>query len=939
MRRPHRILLLASALSTASLVACSSSEVTDGGALPDSGVHPDATSVPDSGEHPDAAPGDTGEQPDTGVQPDSGTGMDATVADAAVARSMVFIHTNDEHSHELGFAPEIDDFPTAAAPGSGIVGGVKRRGAVIGSLKAAAAQAGDPFALVSSGDEMMGSFFHFADASRGLDYAIATFLGYDVMTLGNHEFDFGAKALAGALSTGGVDATGTPGIMRVPIVTSNIHFSMSGMGDDELAALYSVAGDTTHPLRHSFVRTFGNVKVGFLGLLGMEASLDAPFKTPVHFSLATNTSTCTADSACPGSVCLSPTADPTATVGHCAVSTDESDVATHFPALVADTAAAVAELRAQGVDLVVALSHVGVNDREINTILAMGMPANVATASEEIVLAKAVEAALGASNVKGLDVIIGGHSHTALMSPLVVTYPGSAHATYVVQAGSYGRFVGQLKLTQSDPGSEWQLDNAGSHLVPVDDHVDTSGLDLFFSLAIDTTLNGLINGLESTPAAVAGDMLIFPGEQCDGSELPNHGQCSGLIRDASGGTFTCFANRQIDTSGCVYNFDSNCGDGVASGGEYCDAADLQGTTCAALGYSGGNLACNSNCSFDTSGCTPIFPSILEIVVNFAQRFRIHDDPAVTGDLFFYPVGNTSFDIPDATPSNESSLMNLVTDAERYAENLLIPSNVEDPVRISFNANGLLRDGIYKGRTGAISLSDLFRVLPLGISPLEQTPGYTLIDFWLAPQEIVAGLEIGVGQGVVSDSFWLGVSGAQVEYDLSRPAFDPMNPGTTGRVMRVTLTSTNAGTLGEGPLEGTPLFDRSIGFPNPTRMIHVSTSLYIGLFLDNLGICLRDAAGIPSPACAPCRDDSPCAGIVGSTCDLTKHRCVAPVPAPLTARSLMPDNSAELKEFLALMVYIRDQDGPVPTIYSDPTPRRLCCVGSGCPADNSRSCPR
>ena len=51
----------------------------------------------------------------------------------------------------------------------------------------------------------------------------------------------------------------------------------------------------------------------------------------------------------------------------------------------------------------------------------------------------------------------------------------------------------------------------------------------------------------------------------------------------------------------------------------------------------------------------------------AQRFRIHDDPAVTGDLFFYPVGNTSFDIPDATPSNESSLMNLVTDAERYAE--------------------------------------------------------------------------------------------------------------------------------------------------------------------------------------------------------------------------------------------------------------------------------
>ena len=39
-----------------------------------------------------------------------------------------------------------------------------------------------------------------------------------------------------------------------------------------------------------------------------------------------------------------------------------------------------------------------------------------------------------------------------LMAPLVVTYNGSSHATYVVQAGSYGRFVGQIRLTQADPG-------------------------------------------------------------------------------------------------------------------------------------------------------------------------------------------------------------------------------------------------------------------------------------------------------------------------------------------------------------------------------------------------------------------------------------------------------------------------------------------------------
>jgi hypothetical protein len=45
-----------------------------------------------------------------------------------------------------------------------------------------------------------------------------------------------------------------------------------------------------------------------------------------------------------------------------------------------------------------------------------------------------------------------------------------------------------------------------------------------------------------------------------------------------------------------------CGDGIIESPEQCDGADLDGTTCVKLGFSGGALSC-STCKFDTSSCT------------------------------------------------------------------------------------------------------------------------------------------------------------------------------------------------------------------------------------------------------------------------------------------------------------------------------------------------
>ena len=49
---------------------------------------------------------------------------------------------------------------------------------------------------------------------------------------------------------------------------------------------------------------------------------------------------------------------------------------------------------------------------------------------------------------------------------------------------------------------------------------------------------------------------------------------------------------------------SSCGDGVVGAGEQCDGLDLQGFTCASLGYLGGTLFCDDlTCTFDTLDCT------------------------------------------------------------------------------------------------------------------------------------------------------------------------------------------------------------------------------------------------------------------------------------------------------------------------------------------------
>ena len=115
--------------------------------------------------------------------------------------------------------------------------------------------------------------------------------------------------------------------------------------------------------------------------------------------------------------------------------------------------------------------------------------------------------------------------------------------------------------------------------------------------------------------------------------------------------------------------------------------------------------------------------IQRIVDGYIQQLDQVLGPAGLG--FANVIAETAFDL-DAPPLQESRLGNLITDAYRESINTLQPGA---PVLMTFEANGLILDGVRRGRSGKLWFADLYRAIPLGIGP-DQQPGYPLVTFYL-----------------------------------------------------------------------------------------------------------------------------------------------------------------------------------------------------------------
>lgn len=128
---------------------------------------------------------------------------------------LTIMHTNDVHG--------------AHQPNRDGDGGAARQGAVVNQIRAE----GGNSLLLDGGDRFTGTLFHLQ--WRGQDSAqIMNMIGYDAMTLGNHEFDNGDDVLAAF-----VDA------LEFPVVTANVDFSESAVlgGKIQPAAILDVGGE------------------------------------------------------------------------------------------------------------------------------------------------------------------------------------------------------------------------------------------------------------------------------------------------------------------------------------------------------------------------------------------------------------------------------------------------------------------------------------------------------------------------------------------------------------------------------------------------------------------------------------------------------------------------------------------------------------------------
>ena len=275
-----------------------------------------------------------------------------TAGMATADYKLTILHTNDIHSRIESINKYDSTCKSDDEAESKCFGGVARIKTMIDAKRAD--MAGQNLLVLDAGDPFQGSLFY-TTYKGAAEAEFMEAIGYDVMAVGNHEFDDGPAGLEAF-----IDA------VSFPVISGNLDLSSS-------AELKGKVGNHV-------VLDVGGRKVGVIS------------------ALATDTV-------------------ETSSPGKDVVFQDEIE------SLKADVAA----LEAEGVDIIIALNHVG--------------------------LAKDLEIAAA---VPGLDLVVGGHSHTLLSNTndrAAGPYPTMVGDVPVVQAYAYSKYVGEITLTFDDAGN------------------------------------------------------------------------------------------------------------------------------------------------------------------------------------------------------------------------------------------------------------------------------------------------------------------------------------------------------------------------------------------------------------------------------------------------------------------------------------------------------
>ena len=180
-------------------------------------------------------------------------------------KKLVILFTHDLHS----YFPPHRVLTNEGSPSE--EGGYARLFSVI---KEQRALHGDKTLLVDAGDFAEGTLFHTVLSDEALEFRLMGKMGYDALTVGNHDFDFRTGGLAAMLRTARRKAHSAP-----PLVVSNLVFSKEGRGDAELKKAFA-----EYPVRDYLVVERNGLKIGLFGIMGKDAAEDTPYATPASFA-------------------------------------------------------------------------------------------------------------------------------------------------------------------------------------------------------------------------------------------------------------------------------------------------------------------------------------------------------------------------------------------------------------------------------------------------------------------------------------------------------------------------------------------------------------------------------------------------------------------------------------------------------------------------------
>lgn len=191
---------------------------------------------------------------------------------AAIGQTTEFavLHTNDLHSKLNGYSPALEYTPLKK-DNDKTVGGFSRLSALIQSEKVKCAQT--RCFVVDAGDFLMGSLFHPLERETGFQLRLMHDMGYEFVSIGNHEFDYGPEALADIISTA------SEGHEIPQLLLSNIEFDPNDPADDKLEVLYKQG-----LIKKYAVAEKKGMRFGFYGIMGYNARDVVPNAAPVEIT-------------------------------------------------------------------------------------------------------------------------------------------------------------------------------------------------------------------------------------------------------------------------------------------------------------------------------------------------------------------------------------------------------------------------------------------------------------------------------------------------------------------------------------------------------------------------------------------------------------------------------------------------------------------------------